>query len=95
MSKRRVTPHKPAREGNTRELADLRRENDRLKRQVARLRKQIDHEVKEEDREPESKPEPRPCCPKCESTDLGEVTTPSGKKVLSCRGCKKWRSRPL
>lgn len=98
MSKPRVTPHRPPRDTSTREAAELKREVERLKRQVARLRKQVE-KLEPEPEDPETGTKvPKasaPTCPKCLSSELGQVSTPSGKIILSCRACKKWRSKPL
>jgi cell division septum initiation protein DivIVA len=79
------------------EESELKRENKRLQRQVARLRKELEQagiEDSDPDAEPvKAAPEPEKC-PKCYSTELGEIETPSGKKVTSCRSCKKYRSKP-
>jgi hypothetical protein len=96
MSNRRLVQHRAMRDTNTQDLAELKKENTSLKRQMARLRKKIEElEAQLSGTEPEQAPELPvgiPICPKCKSEDLGEIETPSGKKFVACRACKKWRS---
>ena len=84
------------RSGEPRDGGDLKKENEALKRQVARLRKQVERlDETPDDEEPVLVEEaPKPKCPKCKSVDLGEIETPAGKTVTSCKSCKKWRSKP-
>jgi hypothetical protein len=83
------------RDTNNQEVAELKKEVRTLKRQLARANREIARlqGTTEEKVEPEAKaPDPAVAvCPKCGSTSLGEIQTPSGKTVQSCRACKKWR----
>lgn len=80
-------------------MADLRAENRSLRRQLARLRRDNDrlqHDTDEDDDGVTIEAavvEVRKVCPKCGSHDLGTISTPNNKKVDSCRSCKKWRSK--
>lgn len=95
--KRRRAQHRPPPETPAKTLADLRSENRSLRRQLARLRRENDRLASEaEDEEGEEQPAPEEMkeqCPKCGSFDLGAISTPNGKTVVSCRSCKKWRSK--
>lgn len=93
MSNRRIVQHRQQRDTNTRESAELKKENEKLKRQVARLRKQVEKLDVPVEESPVETPKDKPACPKCRSTNLGEISTPNGKTITSCRACKKWRSR--
>ena len=77
------------------DVEELHKENQSLKRQLARAEREIARlqGTVEEEIEESPAPERKPSCPKCGSTNLGEVTTPSGKSITACRACKKWRSR--
>jgi septal ring factor EnvC (AmiA/AmiB activator) len=77
------------------DVDELKKENKSLKRQLARAEREIARlqGTIEEEVEESPAPERKPTCPKCGSTNLGEVSTPSGKTVTACRACKKWRSR--
>jgi hypothetical protein len=73
---------------------DLKKEVKTLKRQLARAHREISRlqgTVEEKEEQVTTKTEAT--CPKCGSTNLGEISTPTGKKFVSCRDCKKWRSR--
>lgn len=95
MSDRRVQ-HRQQRDTNTQEAADLKRENRNLRRQLARANREIERlqGIAEDKPVAEKPPVEVAACPKCKSTDLGEVVTPGGKTITSCKSCKKWRSRP-
>ena len=83
------------RRGQQEGSADLKKEVDTLRRQLARLRRENERLRNEGTEEsPDEDVEIVPSCPKCGSDQLAQVTTPSGKKISSCRACKKWRSRP-
>jgi len=97
MSNRRVQ-HKPPRDTSTQDLAELKRELRNTKRQLARANREIARlqgtvEEKVEEEEEKTTVVTAMACPKCSSTDLGELSTPTGKTVYSCRSCRKWRSR--
>ncbi len=95
MSNRRITQHREKRDASNRERAELKKQNQQLRRQVARLRKKVAaaaEEVQDLVEEPEAQVPPKPACPKCSSTELGEIKTPNGKVVMACRACKGWRS---
>jgi predicted nucleic acid-binding Zn-ribbon protein len=84
--------------GETRDGGDLKKEIKSLKRQLARANREIARLQGTVEEGEETTPEaskPKQACPKCASTDLGEISTPSGKTVVACRACKKWRSRPV
>lgn len=99
MPKHRVTPHRPPRENaHAKELAEIKQENQQLKREVSRLRKELDKKPVTEPEEPESmgaaqeeqhKP-PATICAGCGSkAPPNVITTPSGKVVSICVQCKK------
>lgn len=74
---------------------DLKKEVKTLKRQLARANREIARlqgTVEDEDEETTTKTE-APKCPKCGSTDLGQLDTPGGKRFVACKACKKWRAR--
>jgi hypothetical protein len=81
--------------GETRDGGDLKKEIESLKRQLARANREIARlqGVTEDKNEVSPEPEVKPLCPKCGSNDLGEIATPAGHKIVSCRACKKYRSR--
>lgn len=92
MSRR---PQRGQNETEPRTAADLRQENRSLRRQLAKLRREnlrLQGIVEETSPDPEESAE-TPTCPKCGSTELGQIKTPNGKVVTSCRACKKWRSK--
>lgn len=83
------------------EIGELRRENERLIRQVARLRRENERlqglsSEKDDDPVPTTTKAAgaRASCPKCGSTNLGQLTIPGGKKVTACRGCREWKTKP-
>ena len=92
------TQNRQQRETNRREAVELKSEIRNLKKQNNRLKKQLnllsDAEIAAADEmeatDTMSEPVQREC-PKCESTDIGTWTTPTGKVLLGCRKCKKWR----
>jgi hypothetical protein len=79
------------------DASELKKENKALKRQLARANREIvrlqgvQEDAAEADEEQIYEVKPR--CPKCLSANLGEIKTPTGKTITSCRACKKWRSR--
>lgn len=92
MSRNR-SQHRPARETPAKEIAQLKKENKSLKKKVAALRKQVEqgvstvpdieeYEFEHEDQETKWK------CMNCESTDLKTLTTPGGREIRFCAGCK-------
>lgn len=84
--------------GETRDGGDLKKEIKTLKRQLAKANREIARlQGIEAGDDVEATPEPqkKAVCPKCGSDDLGEIQTPNGKKVTSCRACRKWRSRAV
>lgn len=82
--------------GETRDGGELKKEIKTLKRQLARAQREIARlQGVAEDVEVSPDVIKKPACPKCASTDLGEVTTPSGKTIRACRSCKQWRSRSV
>ncbi len=86
--------------GETRDGGNLAKEIKSLKRQLAKANREIERlqgVVEEEIAENTDAAEepPKPSCPKCESTDLGQISTPNGKRILSCKSCRKWRSRAV
>jgi hypothetical protein len=80
-------------------MPELRAENRSLRRQLTRLRQENqtfrdEAETRKDEYEAfENVRTDKETCPKCNSTDLGTISTPNGKTVTSCRSCKKWRSR--
>ncbi len=101
MSNRRQIQHREKRDTNTKEVGELRREIERLTRQIARLRRENDRlqgltTEKEDSPAPSASKLPnKPTCPKCGSTNLGQLNVPGGKKVTACRACKDWKTRPI
>jgi formylmethanofuran dehydrogenase subunit E len=94
MSNRRLVQHRQQRDTNTRDLADFKREVRTLKRQLSRANREVER-LQGLEEEVEEKPVKtnRATCPKCGSTNLGQLTTPNGKRVTACKACRKWRSR--
>lgn len=93
------TPHRQEREDPKRERNNLRQQNRLLKRKVARLQKSVrelegrdEDDTIDEELEQEPEQEQVETCPKCGSADLGNWTAPSGKVVIGCRSCKKFRA---
>ena len=92
MSRNMGTQHRPSRDDRkSKELAELRSENSHLKKQVARLRRQIEKMVEihglnvpEDDEQPMEKPPEGPVCEKCGGTDLTQVSG-NGKVFLICK----------
>jgi hypothetical protein len=81
--------------GETRDGGDLKKEIKSLKRQLARANREIARlqGTIEDDVEVTPEVKSKASCPKCGSNDLGEISTPSGKKITACKSCKKYRSR--
>jgi chromosome segregation ATPase len=97
MSVHKKTKNQARREANNRKLQELKKELRRAKRAINELRKNLneaDVPDAEEDVRPKEKKEDKAQCPKCKSSELLSFITPSGKTVLSCSSCKKWRSTP-
>lgn len=75
-------------------MADQKSENSRLKRQIARLQREVDRLefVGSVDNEEDAievvrvKPKQK-ACRVCGTDTLKEMTTPSGKKIISCTNC--------
>ena len=95
----RVTQHKPTRESEAKERADLKRENRALRKQLTRLRRQIQrivetHQIAEQEAVPESAavqegaPKNGTACPSCGSYNLAAVKIPSGATLKACKDCK-------
>lgn len=72
---------------------DLRREVQTLRRALARANREIARlqGVQEAPGEAEAAPPVQAAakCPHCASANLGDVTTPSGKTIRSCKSCRK------
>ena len=95
----RITQHRQPRETEAKEKADLKRENRALRKQLTRLRRQIqklveNHSVMEaqavEAAEPIAVKEggtPGGGCEKCGSYNVAKVTLPSGV-LIGCKDCK-------
>ncbi len=88
MAKPRVTPHRST-EAKTHDVRKLRGDNHALKKQVGRLRKQLERaSIPEADAVPEMLPEPK--LPKflcdCTLPDVVTVKLPTGT-MAGCRGC--------
>ena len=101
------TQHRPNRElTKAQENSGLKQENRSLKRQVLRLRKSIENlgeaeRIATQDAEGidiEQIQEDQPgtaggtCCPLCRSANIGTYKAPSGKVLVACKACKKWRT---
>ncbi len=97
---RRVS-HRPKNElQKAQELASLKKENRHLKRQVNRLRRELEKldsltiyadELGEDAFVPLPEEPEASRCPLCKSKDLIEVPLPSGKVLKGCRPCG-WRN---
>lgn len=88
MKKRQI---REKRETNNRENAELKKEIESLKRQVARLTKELRRADNPEESPESEEEEGKLCCPECGSDKLTIIVTPSGANRYACRGCKKWR----
>lgn len=99
----RITQHRPQRETEAREKADLKRENKALKKQLTRLRRQIQklietHQVAEveagevvESAGAKETGNQTGGCTKCGSHNIARVMIPSGA-LVACRDCKhRWK----
>lgn len=95
----RVTQHKPTRESEAKEKAELKRENRALRKQLTRLRRQIQRLVETQHlAEAEVVPESAAVqegaskhgggCPECGSYNLAAVRIPSGATLKACKDCK-------
>ncbi len=71
-------------------------ENKKLKKRVARLRKQAQEAVFSDPEDPdlliEEEPDITKKCPLC-SNQLTTFETPNGTKMLACPSCKEYRQR--
>lgn len=81
---------------NLDETTILKKEISKLKREVSRLKKLLiqDLPVKQEIQEQQEPFIETPLvsfCPICKSEKIGSYTTPAGKKITSCKTCKKYR----
>ncbi len=93
--KKRNPQHRPRREeARSHEVHTLRGENNSLKKQVARLRKQLGKAVPPEE-VPEPVTEARPVpqgCPKCRSADVRSAKLPTGTLSV-CQACSaRWKA---
>lgn len=93
----RRSQHREKREANNREAADLKREVQLLKRQLARAQRETQRlsGVAEDPLSDEVVPEKKKVkktlgvCSKCESSEhLFPFVTPGGKKLTACKKCK-------
>lgn len=92
MPRNRST-HRPTRETPAKEIAQLKQENRSLKKKVAALRKQVEQGVStvpdiEEYEIPSEQQERKWRCLNCDSPNLQTFTTPGGKEIRFCAGCK-------
>lgn len=74
---------------------ELKKEVKFLKRQLARANREIARlqgTAEDGEETPGTQKQEAAACPKCASTNLGEISTPTGKVLVACRACKKWRS---
>lgn len=95
----RITQHRQQRETEAKEKADLKRENKALRKQLTRLRRQIQklvetHQVAEQEAVETQEAiavketgNPTGGCEKCGSFNLARVTIPSGT-LVACKDCK-------
>jgi hypothetical protein len=99
MARQRVAQHKPPRdERKSKELGDFKRENNQLKRKVARLQKEIEilhaRDTSPADFTPLSVFVPKMVdnhltCGACGSSDLKTIGLPSGTIFGVCQSCGK------
>ena len=92
FGKNRNSQHKPTRqERQSKDIQELRAENRKLRKQVTRLRKELQkvEEIEYPTDTPEIKvPDHRPKCVGCGSINLTKpLTIPSGKIIISCQSC--------
>lgn len=91
MASNRVTPHKPKREKKKERDSNLKKEVERLKRQVTSLRKELNKrdQIEEDavDETPEEEPKkPTEKCPEC-GTETKEMDL-AGRIYVVCPECK-------
>ena len=94
----RTTQHRPSRETEAREKADLKRENRALRKQLTRLRRQIQKLVETHGSVEQMAAEavetiavkeggsPNGGCDKCGSMNIAKVVIPSGL-LIACKDC--------
>jgi len=92
LGKRRVQ-HRQQRDINTKVQREYEQENRQLKREVARLRKQLDQAEAPIEEEVKEEPKSSLKCQGCKSTSIASISTPSGKTRYICRDCG-WRGQP-
>jgi len=92
MGKRRVQ-HRQTRDTNTKVQREYEQENRQLKREVARLRKQLDQAEAPIEENEKEEPKSTLKCPTCNGTNIASISTPSGKTRFICRDCG-WRGQP-
>lgn len=95
MSKRQQTQNRERREeAKGKELAETKKENQQLRRQIARLTKQLSRITdisQSEDHEVSVKKEHKPKCPDCESTNIKTIKLHTGQ-LTACKDCG-WRKK--
>lgn len=97
MSKKHQVQHKDRREERkNKELIDVKRENNQLKRQIARLTKQLSKALDANGEPVEESPAPavvvaRPKCEACQSLNIKSVKMPTSTLVV-CKSCG-WRKK--
>mgnify|MGYP002784370597 CR=1 FL=1 len=101
----RITQHRQQRETEAREKADLKRENKALRKQLTRLRRQIQklvethgsvEQMAAEVAEPIAVKEggsPTGGCEKCGSLNIARITIPSGT-LVACKDCTHRKKEP-
>ena len=95
--KLRRNQHRQTREDrNIKELQDLRRENNSLKRKLGRLQKKVGQQLHLEQQRPEPEPEPLAAppepprilpCTGCGGSDIKTMPIPDGKTFRMCNSC--------
>ena len=83
--------HRPQKESEAKRLAELQRENRSLRRQVARLQKELGRATKPSSEKGEGVPQKkrREICPLCGAAlVVATFRTPAGKDFNYCKSCK-------
>ena len=89
----RRAQHRQKRDGNTREVAELRKEVKTLMTQLARAHRENEklggNLVEEPEEVIEAPKAQKASCPKCQESDkVVTFQTPGGKKLVGCGRCK-------
>ena len=89
----RMTQHRAVRETKAKEIATLKQENKALRKQLTRMRRQLQkimetHQVAVEAAQEEASPPPVKTggCEKCNSYNVAQVALPTGV-LVACKDC--------